>query len=58
MAKKTDKKDCLEIRVCVFDEMNARIEMFKAKKLQEGIRFKKPEATETLIELGLKSQGL
>jgi hypothetical protein len=58
MAKKPDKKDCLEIRVCVFDDMNARIEMFKATELKKGIRLKKPETAELLIELGLKSQGL
>lgn len=58
MDKKPNKKDCIEIRLCVFDDMNARIEMFKALQLKEGNRLKKPEATESLIELGLKSQGL
>ncbi|WP_298067383.1 hypothetical protein [uncultured Acinetobacter sp.] len=58
MPKKRTKRDCVEVRVCLYESVNERVKKYQAKKLMEGEELKKPEATESLIELGLKSQGL
>jgi hypothetical protein len=58
MPKKRTKKDCVEVRVCLYETVNDRVKRFQAKKLMEGDDLKKPETAELLIELGLKSQGL
>lgn len=54
MPKKREKSDCVEIRVCIDDEMNEDIERFRAAQRSEGKKLRKPEATIELIRKGLK----
>lgn len=54
MPKKREKSDCVEIRICIDDEMNEDIERFRAAQRSEGKKLRKPEATIELIRKGLK----
>lgn len=52
MPKKKDKlKDCVEIRICVSDELNEKIERLQANNRLKGVKLKKDETVvEFLIE--------
>lgn len=53
MPKKRVIKDCVEVRICISDDFNERIERYKALRRLKGIDLKKHEAVIDLIERGL-----
>lgn len=51
-------KDCIEIKVCVTDEVSNFIERYQAYlKLSKGQRLRKPEVAEMLLEITMKNEA-
>ena len=54
MPRKRIKGDCVEVRVCMSDELNEEVERFKAKLRSNGDNIKKMDAAIELIKRELK----
>lgn len=55
MPRKRIKGDCVEVRVCMSDELDEEVERYKAKLRSKGDKVKKNEAVIELIKKGLET---